>query len=172
MLRDVYQQLLSGAISRRQFLIKLAPFGLTSATPAQPAGGVVTCNNTSDPLRHNPLNTQGHRDNSDSNFRLQFDHSFSFADLYYLAAFRSHERDYLDDNDGTAIIANGIAADGSIVEKTQSDTCTMKFDCNLPVTARFSGLRAFITWKKKLMACSRSFSPEIHRVMPGWRPGR
>ena len=79
---------------------ELAPFGLTSATPAQPAGGVVTCNNTSDPLRLNPLNTQGHRDNSDSNFRLQFDHSFNSMDLYYLGAFRSHERDYLDDNDG------------------------------------------------------------------------
>jgi iron complex outermembrane receptor protein len=103
---------------------ELAPFGLTSATPAQPAGGVVTCNNTSDPLRHNPLNTQGHRDNSDTNFRLQVDHSFSFADLYYLAAYRKHERDYVDDNDGTALIANGIPADGSIVEATESETWT------------------------------------------------
>jgi iron complex outermembrane receptor protein len=103
---------------------ELAPFGLTTVTAAQPGGGVVTCNNTSDPLRHNPLNTQGHRDNSDTNFRFQVDHSFGSMDLYYLAAFRSHERDYLDDNDGTAIIANGIAATGSIVETTQSDTWT------------------------------------------------
>ena len=103
---------------------ELAPFGQTTVTAAQPGGAVITCNNTSDPLRHNPLNTQGHRDNSDTNFRLQVDHSFGSTDLFYLAAFRSHERDYLDDNDGTAIIANGIAATGSIVENTQSDTWT------------------------------------------------
>ncbi len=103
---------------------ELAPFGLTTATPAQPGGSVVTCNNTSNPLENNPLNTQGHRDNYDNNWRFQLDHSFGSMDFFYLGAFRSHNRDYLDDNDGTSIIANGIAATGSIVETTQSDTWT------------------------------------------------
>jgi iron complex outermembrane receptor protein len=101
---------------------ELAPFGLTTVTAAQPGGSVVTCNNTSNPIEDNPLNTQSSRDNTDSNFRFQIDHGFGSMDLYYLGAFRSHERDYLDDNDGTAIVANGIAATGSIVEHTESDT--------------------------------------------------
>ena len=103
---------------------ELAPFGLTTATPAQPGGAVITCNNTSDPIDSSPLNTQGHRDNYDNNWRLQLDHGFGSIDLFYLAAFRSHNRDYLDDNDGSAIIANGIPSTGSIVETTQSDTWT------------------------------------------------
>jgi len=102
----------------------LAPFGLTSATPAQPGGGVVTCNDTSDPIDTSPLNTQGSRDNEDNNFRLQFDHSFGSMDLFYLGAFRNSERKYVDDNDGTAIIANGIPATGSIVETTESEAIT------------------------------------------------
>ena len=101
---------------------ELAPFGLTTVTPAQPGGAVITCNNTSNPIEDNPLNTQGFRDNSDSNFRLQLDHSFGAMDLFYLGAFRSHERDYVDDNDFSAIIANGIPSTGSIVEHTESDT--------------------------------------------------
>jgi iron complex outermembrane receptor protein len=101
---------------------ELAPFGLTALTPVDPGGPIVECNNTSDPLRHNPLNTQGFRDNSDTNFRFQVDHGFGAMDLFYLAAYRKHERDYLDDNDGTAIVANGIPADGSIDETTESET--------------------------------------------------
>jgi len=100
---------------------ELAPFGLTSATPAQPGGGVVTCNNTSDPIDSSPLNTQGFRDNDDTNFRVQFEHSFGSIDLFYLGAYRLHEGEYVDDNDGTALIANGIASTGSIVESTESE---------------------------------------------------
>ncbi|MCH8336904.1 MAG: TonB-dependent receptor [Proteobacteria bacterium] len=101
---------------------ELAPFGLTTATPAQPGGAIITCNNTSNPLEDNPLNTQGFRDNDDTNFRIQLDHSFGSMDLYYLGAYRLHEGEYADDNDGTAIIANGIAATGSIVESTESES--------------------------------------------------
>lgn len=83
---------------------------------------MITCNNTSDPIDANPLNTQGSRDNDDTNFRFQLDHSFGSMDLYYLGTYRKHEREYVDDNDGTAIIANGIASTGSIVESTESET--------------------------------------------------
>jgi iron complex outermembrane receptor protein len=100
---------------------ELAPFGLTTVTPAQPGGGVITCNNTGDPIDSNPLNTQGFRDNDDTNFRVQFEHSFGSMDLFYLGAYRLHEGEYVDDNDGSAIIANGIASTGSIVESTESE---------------------------------------------------
>ena len=57
---------------------------------------------TSDPARVNPVDTQGFRDNSDSNFRLDANHGFPNLDLTYQAAFRSHERDFLADADYTA----------------------------------------------------------------------
>ena len=57
---------------------------------------------TSDPARVNPVDTQGFRDNSDSNFRFDVNHGFASLDLSYQAAFRNHERDFLADADYTA----------------------------------------------------------------------
>ena len=57
---------------------------------------------TSDPARTNPIDTQGYRDNSDTNVRFDVNHSFSGFDFTYQAAYRSHERDFLADADFTA----------------------------------------------------------------------
>lgn len=57
---------------------------------------------TSDPARTNPIDTQGYRDNSDTNVRFDVTHSFSGFDFTYQAAYRSHERDFLADADFTA----------------------------------------------------------------------
>ena len=57
---------------------------------------------TSDPARVNPIDTQGFRDNGDSNVRFDVNHGFSDLDFTYQAAFRSHERDFLADADFTA----------------------------------------------------------------------
>ena len=57
---------------------------------------------TSDPARTNPIDTQGYRDNSDTNVRFDVNHSSSGFDFTYQAAYRSHERDFLADADFTA----------------------------------------------------------------------
>ena len=57
---------------------------------------------TEDPAGRNPIDTQGFRDNTDTNFRFEFTHGFGYADLTYLGAFRKHERDFLSDADFTA----------------------------------------------------------------------
>lgn len=101
---------------------ELVPFGLTTSSPAQPTGANITCNNTSDPADKTPLDTQSFRDNHDNNFRIEAKHSFGFADLYYQGAYRSHNRDSIDDNDGSAVIANQRSATASIRETTHSDT--------------------------------------------------
>ena len=75
---------------------------------------------TEDPAGVNPIDTQGFRDNSDSNFRLELNHSFSAVDVTYLGAFRNHERDFLSDADFTA-----LASINSFVRETaKSDTWT------------------------------------------------
>ena len=57
---------------------------------------------SSDPAGVNPIDTQGYRDSSDSNFRIELNHSFTAMDFTYLAAYRNHERDFLADADFTA----------------------------------------------------------------------
>lgn len=57
---------------------------------------------TSDPARVNPIDTQGFRDNGDSNVRFDVNHGFADLEFTYQAAFRSHERDFLADADFTA----------------------------------------------------------------------
>ena len=54
-----------------------------------------------DPADANPLNSEGYRDNTDTNFKVELNHSFSFADLTFIGSYRDHERDYLIDTDGT-----------------------------------------------------------------------
>ncbi len=150
---------------------ELAPFGLTTVTAAQPGGAVITCNNTSDPLEASPLNTQGHRDNYDNNWRLQYDHSFGSMDLFYLGAFRSHNRDYLDDNDGTAIIANGIASDGSIVERTQSDTWTHELRLASSGDTAFQWLAGLYYLDEEVDGIFQVFLPRDSSRNAGMAPG-
>ncbi len=57
---------------------------------------------SSDPAGVNPIDTQGYRDSSDSNFRFELTHSFGAMEFIYLAAYRNHERDFLADADYTA----------------------------------------------------------------------
>jgi len=101
---------------------ELATFGLTTATPAQPDGADITCNDSNDPADNTPLNTQGFRNNDDDNYRLELKHNFGFADFYYQGAYRNHFRDFLDDNDFTTIVANDIVADSFIKEVSESET--------------------------------------------------
>lgn len=101
---------------------ELATYGLTTATPDQPDGADIVCNDSDDPADNTPLNTQGFRDNNDDNYRLELKHRFGFADFYYQGAYRNHFRDFLDDNDFTTIVANGIVADSFIKETTESET--------------------------------------------------
>ncbi len=102
----------------------LAGFGLTTATAAQPNGADITCNASDDPADHSPFNTQGFRNNDDDNYRVELNHDFGFANFYYQGAYRNHFRDFLDDNDFTTIVANGIVADSFIKEVTESESWT------------------------------------------------
>lgn len=75
---------------------------------------------SSDPAGVNPVDTQGHRDSSDSNFRFEFSHSFAAMDFTYLAAHRNHERDFLADADFTA----EPSIESFVQETTESATWT------------------------------------------------
>ncbi len=75
---------------------------------------------SSDPAGVNPIDTQGHRDSGDSNFRFEFSHSFAAMDLTYLAAYRNHERDFLADADFTA----EPSIESFVQETTESATWT------------------------------------------------
>lgn len=107
-----------GCLSEAQ----LATYGLTTATPAQPNGADVVCNDSDDPADNSPFNTQGFRNNNDDNYRLELNHHFGFADFFYQGAYRNHFRDFLDDNDFTTIVANGIESDSFIKEISESET--------------------------------------------------
>ena len=80
------------------------------------------------PADTNPLNTEGFRDNTDTNFKIELNHSFPFAALTFIGSYRDHERDYLIDNDGTAATvflppAGRLAAvDTVVVEQTESES--------------------------------------------------
>ena len=100
----------------------LATFGLSTATAAQPNGADIVCNNSNDPADNSPLNTQGFRDNNDDNYRLELNHNFGAVSFFYQGAYRNHFRDFLDDNDFSAIVANGFVADSFIKETTESET--------------------------------------------------
>ena len=70
-----------------------------------------------------PIDTEGYRDNSDTNFRLELKHNFGAFDLTYLGAYRDHERDFLADADFTAL----PEIHSFVQETTDSETCHMKF---------------------------------------------
>ena len=82
----------------------------------------------SNPARTNPLNTEGFRDNTDTNFKIELNHSFSIADLTFIGSYRDHERDYLMDIDGTGAsvflppAGRLVAIDGVVREVTESES--------------------------------------------------
>ncbi len=73
-----------------------------------------------DPAGVNPIDTEGFRDNSDTNFRLELNHSFGAFAITYLGAFRKHERDFLADADFTAL----PEIESFVQETTDSETWT------------------------------------------------
>ena len=108
-----------------------------------PVGAQVECPDSGcniplapDPARANPLNTEGYRDNTDTNFKLQLDHSFPFADLTFIGSYRDHERDYLMDTDGTGAsvflppAGRLVAIDTTVVEQTESESFSAELRLN------------------------------------------
>ena len=81
-----------------------------------------------DPADTNPLNTEGYRDNTDTNFKVELNHSFPFADLTFIGSYRDHERDYLMDTDGTGAsvflppAGRLVPIDTVVVEQTESES--------------------------------------------------
>ena len=73
-----------------------------------------------DPAGVNPIDTQGYRDNSDTNFRLELNHDFGPFAITYLGAYRDHERDFLADADFTAL----REIESFVRETTASETWT------------------------------------------------
>ena len=73
-----------------------------------------------DPAGVNPIDTQGFRDNSDTNFKWEFNYSFDTFDLTYIGAFRDHERNFLADSDFTAL----ADIESFVREVTDSETWT------------------------------------------------
>lgn len=80
------------------------------------------------PADTNPLNTEGFRDNTDTNFKVELNHALSFADLTFIGSYRDHERDYLMDIDGSGASvflppAGGLVPITSVVrEVTESES--------------------------------------------------
>ncbi|MCY4211532.1 MAG: TonB-dependent receptor [Gammaproteobacteria bacterium] len=73
-----------------------------------------------DPAGVNAIDTQGYRDNSDTNFRLELNHDFGLFAVTYLGAYREHERDFLADADFTAL----REIESFVGETMMSDTWT------------------------------------------------
>jgi len=88
--------------------------------PGNPTSSLIAPN----AAKRNPLDIQGVRDNSDTNFRFQLDHNFSNFDLFYQASFRDHERFFINDNDGLSANVNGIQSDSLIQETTDAELWT------------------------------------------------
>ena len=80
------------------------------------------------PADTNPLNTEGFRDNTDTNFKIELNHALSFADLTFIGSYRDHERDYLIDLDGSGAsvflppAGRMVAVDTVVREVTESES--------------------------------------------------
>ena len=96
-----------------------------------------------DPADANPLNTEGYRDNTDTNFKVELNHSFSFADLTFIGSYRDHERDYLIDTDGTGAsvflppAGRLVPITTDVVEVTESESFTGELRLNSNTDGRF-----------------------------------
>lgn len=96
-----------------------------------------------DPADTNPLNTEGYRDNTDTNFKVELNHSFPFADLTFIGSYRDHERDYLMDTDGTGAsvflppAGRLVPIDTVVVEQTESESFSGELRLNSNTDGRF-----------------------------------
>ncbi len=68
-----------------------------------------------------PLNTQPFRDNSDTDFKFELNHSFENFDFTGLVSYREHERDYQND-EGYGDSLRGIPVKADVVETTESES--------------------------------------------------
>ena len=96
-----------------------------------------------DPADANPLNTEGFRDSTDTNFKVELNHSLSFADLTFIGSYRDHERDYLMDTDGTGAsvflppAGRLVPIDTIVVEQTESESFSSELRLNSNTDGRF-----------------------------------
>jgi len=67
------------------------------------------------------LNTQSFRDNSDTDFKIELNHSFENMDLTALTSWRKHERDYRSEG-GWGEVFNGVPVESDVVEITESES--------------------------------------------------
>ncbi len=79
---------------------------------------------------------QGFRDNSDTNFKFELNHSFESFDLTALISSREHERDY---NTGASFgeFINGVPADGGVRETTKSESLSAELRFTSNTDGRF-----------------------------------
>ena len=95
-----------------------------------------------DPADANPLNTEGYRDNTDTNFKVELNHSFPVADLTFIGSYRDHERDYLIDTDGTGAsvflppAGRLVAITTDVVEVTESESFSGELRLNSNTDSR------------------------------------
>ena len=96
-----------------------------------------------DPAGANPLNTEGYRDNTDTNFKVELNHAFTFADLTFIGSLRDHERDYLLDTDGSGAsvflppAGRLVPITTDVVEQTESESFTGELRLNSNTDGRF-----------------------------------
>ena len=96
-----------------------------------------------DPAGANPLNTEGYRDNTDTNFKVELNHAFPFADLTFIGSYRDHERDYLIDTDGSGAsvflppAGRLVPITTDVVEQTESESFSGELRLNSNTDGRF-----------------------------------
>ena len=99
-----------------------------------------------DPAETNPLNTEGYRDNTDQNIKVELNHSFPVADLTFIGSYRDHERDYLMDTDGSGAsvflppAGRLVAIDTVVREETESESFSAELRLNSNADSRLQWL--------------------------------
>ncbi len=111
-------------------------------------------------------NAQGFRDNSDTNFKLELNHSFQSFDLTALISSREHERDY---NTGSAFgeSLNGVPADGGVRETTKSESLSAEVRLTSNTDGRFQWIAGLYALDEEINGDFK-FQPAV--VGPGFGP--
>jgi iron complex outermembrane receptor protein len=100
--------------------------GVGNNTIAVPCPTDITCalgNGLTDDEGNIPLGGQSSRDNSDTDFKFELNHSFESFDIMGLVSHRTHKRNYTTD-DGVAAgdTVNGIEIESFVEETTESES--------------------------------------------------